>query len=496
MNTHVVIVGYGMAGARLAEEIRARDPHGAAVRITIIGAERHLAYNRVLLPHIVEGELSRADAALHGAGWARENRVELLLGTTVRAVDRAANRVLLDDGRAVGYDRLVLATGSTPWLPPIEGLRDGAGLAEGVAVLHDLDDCLRIAAVAERGEPVAVLGGGVLGLESARALAERGTQVTVVHRSDRLMDRQLDGPAGAVLADALTDAGVGVLLGCHVRRYRPRTGLELANGAVVPARLVVVATGVRPAVGLASAAGIAVEHGVVVDDLLRTDDPAVHAIGDCAQHDGVSSGLVGPAWEQASVLADLLTGADSAARYRGSAPVTALKARGIDLVALGETHTEPSDPVAEVLRVADPARRRYAKLVVRNERVAGAIMIGFPGAAATIAQLYGTPNAVPAEPLELLAGANAPASGPVLHRQASSVICRCNTVTKGELVTAWQAGARSVDALSEATRAGSGCGGCRDTICALADALVRAEPAAVPVTAEWADIASHEGVAA
>jgi assimilatory nitrate reductase electron transfer subunit len=466
----VVIVGGGMAGARLAEEIRRRDER---VAITVVGEERHPAYNRVLLSSVVAGSL-RPDAVR----LATAPGVDFRLGVTVTAIDRAACRVTLADQSTVDHDVLVLAVGSRAWVPPTEGLvtEDGT-MAPGVVAFRTLDDCERIVAEAGPGRPVAVLGGGLLGLEAARGLVGRGCLVTVVHPVGHLMERQLDPAGGRVLAKTLEALGIEVRLGVLAARYLPGDGLKLEDGSLVPADLVVVSAGVKPETALAEAAGLTVDRGIVVDDSLRTNDPRVHAIGDCARHPGTVSGLVQPAWEQAAVLADLITGANPAARYRGTPVVTRLKARDIDLAALGEVHTEVDSPDAEVLCLQDPARGRYAKLVIRDERVAGAIVLGAPDAAATITQLYDRGVPAPSDRLALLlgrslpAGAHSPADLP-----ASTVVCRCNTVSKGQLVKAWRGGARGVAELAEITRATTGCGSCRDTVCGIADWLSAAEP--------------------
>ncbi|HEV2781280.1 MAG TPA: FAD-dependent oxidoreductase [Actinophytocola sp.] len=472
----VVIAGYGMAGARLAEELRWRDPDGDRVSITALGEERHRAYNRVLLSAVIGGSLTPDAVRLREA-----DGVDLRLGVAVGEIDRAARRVRLSDGSTVDYDVLVLATGSRAWVPPTEGLvADDGSLAPGVVAFRTLDDCERILRTAKPGTPVAVLGGGLLGLEAARGLVGRGCLVTVVHPVGHLMERQLDPAGGKVLARTLAGLGIEVRLGVCAARYLTGDGLKLDDGSLVPADLVVVSAGVKPETGLAEAAGLTVDRGIVVDDSLRTNDPRVHAIGDCARHPGTVSGLVQPAWEQAAVLADLITGADPAARYRGTPVVTRLKARDVDLAALGDVHTEVDSADAEVLCLQDPARGRYAKLVVRDGRVTGAIVLGAPDAAATITQLFDRGGPAPSDRLALLLG-RAVAGVPAAHGPgdlpASAVVCRCNTVSKGQLVNAWRAGARGVGELASATRATTGCGGCRDAVQGIAEWLSAAEGA-------------------
>ncbi|ANZ36195.1 FAD/NAD(P)-binding oxidoreductase [Lentzea guizhouensis] len=485
----VVIVGYGMAGARLADELRRRDQD---ISITVIGAEPHAAYNRVLLSTVVAGSMPPAATRLHDDKWAVDHNIDLRLGHEVLAIDRTARTVTLEvtresrvplevtgDSRVtVPYDALVLATGSVPWVPPAEGLVEDGELAEGVVAFRTLDDCAQIEAKAQKGMPVVVLGGGLLGIEAARGLAGRGCLVTVVHPVGHLMERQLDPGAGGVLARTLGKLGIEFRLNSLAAKYLPGDGLVLDDGTHVPAELVVVSAGVRAETSLAVEAGITVDRGVVVDDALRTSDPRIHAIGDCAQHPGTVSGLVQPAWDQAAVLADRLTGANPAARYSGTSVVTRLKARDVDLAALGDVHVDVDCPDSEVLCFQEPSRGRYAKLVLRDDRVTGAIVLGAPDAAATITQLYDRGIPAPTDRLALLLGRALPAeAASPADLPSSSVICRCNTVSKGQIVSAWRAGAETVPQLAEATRATTGCGGCKDAVCGLLDWLGASQPA-------------------
>ncbi|GGM42294.1 FAD/NAD(P)-binding oxidoreductase [Longimycelium tulufanense] len=476
----VVVIGYGMAGARFAEEVRRRDPAGERVSLTIVGEETHAAYNRVLLSSVLAGAMATDAVTLHDGAWADRYGVTVRTGTRVSRIDRVVRTVTLADGDVLPYDAVVLATGSRAWLPPTEGLCDENGEpAPGVVAFRTLDDCERILATARPGAPVAVLGGGLLGLEAARGLAGRGNRVTVVHPVGHLMERQLDPAAGRVLARTLAQLGIEFRLNVLASGYVPGDGLKLADGSHVPADLVVVSAGVRAETGLAGDAGLTIDRGVVVDDALRTSDPRIHAIGDCAQHPGTISGLVQPGWEQAAVVADLLTGADSAARYTGTPVVTRLKARDIDLAALGEVHAELDDPDAEVVRLEDPARGRYAKLVLRDDKVTGAIMLGTPDAAAMVTQLYDRGMPAPSDRLALLLGRALPSGATgasPADLPSSAVICRCNTVSKGQLMTAWRAGARSVSALADATRASTGCGSCREAVCGIAQWLAEVDP--------------------
>ncbi len=478
------MVGHGMVGARFVEEVRRRDQGGRRVRLTVLGAEPRPAYNRVLLSTVLAGGLSARAVELHPSGWAARQRVDLRTGVTVSAVDRAERVVHCSDGSVERYDELVLATGSRSWLPPLDGIDD-----ERVVGFRDLADCERILALARPGARFAVLGGGLLGCEAARGLAARGVRVTVVHPATHLMERQLDRGAGDVLAGTLERLGIDVRLETQGMAWEPEKGLRCGDGSLVDADALVVAAGVRAETGLAAAAGIAVDRGVLVDDRLATSDGRVHAIGDCAQHGGTAPGLVQPGWEQATVLADLITGSDPAARYGGTPVVTRLKARDVDLATVGDPAVLTGAD-AEVLRFADPVGGRYAALALQGDRVVGGTMIGLPDAAASVIQFYDTGQPAPADRLGLLLGRalpGAPETADPGRLPASAVVCRCNTVTKGALVTAWRAGATDVAALGRATRAGTGCGGCGDAVRGICSWLAESDPPSLsPVPEEGA----------
>src|SRR6266508_4252709 len=359
-----------------------------------------------------------------------------------RRAAAASREVTATDGSLFGYDALVLATGSRPWLPPIDGLA-GAG-AVG---FRTLDDCREILARAEVGRRAVVLGGGLLGLEAARGLAARGMAVDVVHAAGHLMERQLDADAGGVLARTVRDLGI-----------RVRTDAVAVSAA--PGRL-------------------RLADGVVVDDSLRTSDPHVYAIGDCAEHAGRVYGFVAPAWDQARVAAEVITGGSG--RYAGSRLVTRLKAAGVDLAVLGDTAHLPDDPEAETVGFTDSAAGTYQKLVVRDGRVSSAILLGDNPTVGAVIQLYDRGARIPGDRRSLLlgfTGGTVEADESPARMPDRAVICRCNSVTKGAITKAWLAGARTADAVSGATRACTGCGTCRDAVEGLCDWLATADQGA------------------
>jgi len=473
----VVVVGNGMAGSRVVDELLARDDR---LHVTVFGAERHAAYNRVLLSSVLAGAATVDDIRL-GPDHSANDRLVVRTGVTVRRIDRARRLVVGHDGTRATYDVLVLATGSSARVPPIAGLVRDGGLIPGAAVFRTVDDCHEILAATTSADRAVVVGGGLLGLEAARGLAARGLDVEVLHHTGHLMERQLDPLAGKVLARTLADLGVRVRLAASavaVEGADRVKGVRLADGELLPAELVVLACGVRPEVTLAKAAGLAVDHGVVVDDELRSvSDQEVYAIGECAQHDGQVYGLVAPAWEQARVVADRVSGVDPTAIYTGSRVVTRLKAAGVDLATMGETHAD-ADAEAEVVQFSDPARGTYKKVVIRDDRLVGAILLGEIGTVGTVTQLFDRQSPVPRDRLTLLFSGRwsvAPAENPA-HIPDRTTICQCNGVTKGAITRCWLAGAGTVADVVAETRATTGCGTCRPTVEGIVEWLAAADP--------------------
>ena len=335
----LVVIGNGMAGARLAEDVLAAGGP-SRFAITMFGDEPYGNYNRILLSSVLAGSHDPKDIFINPLAWYQEKGVRLHAGVPVTAIDRAARVVHGAGGVAEPYDHVVLATGSVPFVPPVEGLKaaDGAD-KDGVFVFRTLDDCAAITAYAKKSRVAAVVGGGLLGLEAARGLLEQGLEVHVVHLMPHLMEVQLDPAASGVLLRTLRSMGLVVHLEKSTRAILGDdrvSGLAFADGSSLDCDLVVVSAGIRPNVALARACGVTVERGVVVgDDLTSPDDRHFHAVGECAQHRGRVYGLVAPLWEQARVLADRLTGRAPAAAYAGSSVSTKLKVMGVELVGDG-----------------------------------------------------------------------------------------------------------------------------------------------------------------
>jgi len=367
MSEPLVIVGNGMAAARLCEELASRALGRYAV--AIIGEERQLAYNRVLLSSVLAGETESDDIALRPARWWRDRGVTLQCGAPATAVDLAARTVSVADGKTLGFAKLVFATGSRPIRLPISG----ADL-KGVLTFRDLADVASISRAACKNSRVVVVGGGLLGLEAAYGLAKAGARVTLVHLMDRLMERQLDPRAATMLKRAVEAKGIEVLLNVETARFVGDgcvEAVELKDGRILDAETVVVAVGVKPNAEIAAAAGLKVNRGIVVDDHLATSAPGVFAIGECAEHRGICYGLVEPAYEQAQVLAAHLVG--EAADYHGSAVATNLKVAGINVYSAGSFL---GDVGAQQITLHDAGLDVYRKLVIERGRLAGAVLFG------------------------------------------------------------------------------------------------------------------------
>ena len=374
----LVVIGNGMAGLRLLEEIVERAPQ--AFDITVAGAEPVAAYNRVLLSSLLAGETAACDVLLRPSQWYRAHGIALRTGQVARAVDMARRRVTFADGSAVPFDILVLATGSDPMTLPIPG----AGLP-GVATFRTLADVAAFERFAASGRPAVVIGGGLLGIEAACGLARRGVAVTLVHLMDRLMERQLDAEAAALLAAAISAQGVRVVLGANTRAVRGTSeveAIELADGRELACGLLVMAIGIHPRTALATSAGVRVGRGIIVDDQMQTSAEGVFAIGECAEHNGICYGLVEPCYEQAKVAALSILG-HAPAGYAGSVLATNLKVSGVPVYSIGDF----DGPRLDSIIVRDAGTPAYRKLVTRDGRLAGAVLVGDTGDAMWYADL-------------------------------------------------------------------------------------------------------------
>lgn len=368
MSEPLVVIGNGMAAARFVEELCTRALGRYAV--AVVGEEPRLAYNRVLLSSVLADEMPASAIELKSAAWWRARGVTLVYGNAAVGIDPDIRRVRLACGATLPYARLVLATGSRPVRLPVPGMQ-----LPGVLSFRDLSDVDAMRKAAAGGRRAVVVGGGLLGLEAAYGLSRAGAQVSVVHLMDRLMERQLDAHAAAMLRKKIEARGIIVHLGAETASVRGSTdveALELKDGRALAADLVVVAAGIRADTGLAQRAGLETGRGILVDDHMRTSRDGVYAIGECAEHRGVCYGLVEPAYEQARVLARSLAGEADAA-YQGSVLATNLKVSGVHVFSAGDFVGAPG---TEQIVLSDPGMGTYRKLVLADGRLVGAVLYG------------------------------------------------------------------------------------------------------------------------
>ncbi|MBQ5965420.1 NAD(P)/FAD-dependent oxidoreductase [Massilia sp. ZL223] len=366
----LVVVGNGMAGMRTVEELLALAP--GMYEITVFGAEPRVNYNRIMLSPVLAGEKAFDEIVLHTREWYAENGITLHAGDPVVAIDRRRHRctVRAASGREVAYDRLLLATGSQPFIVPVPGAQ-----LPGVVGFRDLDDVETMLQAARDGGRAVVIGGGLLGLEAASGLLRRGMEVTVVHLTGSLLNQQLDSDASLLLKGALENRGLHILLSSQTEAIlgsEKVEGVRFKDGSECAADLVVMAAGVRPNVALAVDAGLHVERAVVVDDTLQTYDPRIYAVGECVQHRKNTFGLVAPIWDQARVCAAHLAGLGHR-RYVQQATATKLKVTGIDLYSAGDI---VGGAGSEDLVLRDRRSGVYKRLVLAGNRVTGAVLYG------------------------------------------------------------------------------------------------------------------------
>ena len=458
----LVVVGNGMAGCRAVEEILSRD--GTRYAITIFGAEPRVNYNRIMLSPVLAGEKAFDEIVINGPEWYTDNAITLVSGDAVVAIDRAAKTVTSASGRMEPYDRLLLATGSDPFIIPVPG----HNLA-GVVTFRDLDDVGKMVSAAEKGCSAVVIGGGLLGLEAAHGLSLRGMAVTVIHLMPTLMERQLDEAAGWLLKAELEARGQTILTGADTAEIMGEaghvTGVRLKDGREIPADIVVMAVGIRPATTLAKSAGLEVERGIVVDDHMLTSDPAVMAVGECVQHRGACYGLVAPLWDMCRALADAATGDAPGDGYSGSVTSTKLKVSGIDLFSAGDF--SGGDGCEDIV-MRDAARGLYKRVVVKEGRLIGAVLYGDTADGGWYFDLLKRGEDISEIREALIFGqAFASGGGALLDPNAAvaalsddAEICGCNGVSKGAVVGCINGGASTLDAVRGACKASASCGSC------------------------------------
>ena len=460
----LVMVGNGMAGVRTLEELLKIAPD--VYEITVFGAEPYANYNRILLSPVLAGEQTIQDIMLNDVDWYAEHGITLHLNRQVTHIDRVKRIVTAADGTSAPYDRLLLATGSTPFMLPVPGRE-----LTGVIAYRDIYDTNTMIAAAEKHSHAVVIGGGLLGLEAANGLKQRGMDVTVVHLPEWLMERQLDRAAGQLLQQSLEQRGLNFLLGKNtealigdangqVRAIRFTDGLE------IPAQLVVMAVGIRPSTALAESCGLYCNRGIVVSDTMQTYDPRVYAVGECVNHRGTVYGLVAPLFDMARVCANHL-GNFGIGRYQGSVTSTKLKVTGIDLFSAGEFMG--GDGVEEII-LSDPLGGVYKKLVIKDDKLIGACLFGDTvDGSWYFSLLREGKNIAQIRDTLMFGEANLSRPGDVGHEgfsKASAMldsaeVCGCNGVCKGTIVKAIkEQGLFTLEDVRRHTKASASCGSC------------------------------------
>lgn len=482
----LVVIGNGMAGCRAVEEILARD--GTRYDVTIFGAEPRVNYNRIMLSPVLAGEKTFEEIVINGQDWYDDNAITLVSGDRVDHIDREARTVVAASGRIEPYDKLLIATGSDPFIIPIPG-KD----LDGVVTFRDLDDVDKMLAAAEQGGDAVVIGGGLLGLEAAHGLSLRGMKVTVVHLMPTLMERQLDEAAGWLLKTELEKRGQTILTGANTKEILgvdgKVVGIELADGTKVKADIVVMAAGIRPATGLAAAAGLDAERGILVDDHMVTSDPDILAVGECVQHRGQCYGLVAPLWEMCRSLADYVT--ETPSGFEGTVTSTKLKVSGIDLFSAGDFSGAPGPDgeLCEDIVMRDAARGAYKRVIVRENKLVGAVLYGDTADGNWYFDLMRSQADI-SDIREALIFGQAFASGgaqldpneAVAALSAEAEICGCNGVSKGKVVSCIEAGAHSVDAVRATCKASASCGQCTGLVESLLSITLGSEVETGPKT--------------
>ncbi|MBI4309997.1 MAG: NAD(P)/FAD-dependent oxidoreductase [Candidatus Omnitrophica bacterium] len=481
----IVVIGNGMAGARVVEEILGRAP--GQFDFVMFGAEPYGNYNRILLSNVLNQTQEASDIFINPLAWYEENNITLHAGVKAVRIDTqrkvvmaqqlhpqaAAYAVHTDDAFLGGsfeesYDYLIIATGSRPFVPPMEGFE-----GEGAFLFRTIDDCDRIAEYAKNCRRAVVIGGGLLGLEAARGLMTHNVEVTIVEAAPQLMPAQLDAESAQILKRTMEAMGLTVLTDRKTARIHKTDGkitsLLFSDGGTIPADMVVVSAGIRPITEVAKDSGMDVNKGIVCDDQMRTSDASVFALGECVEHRGKLYGLVEPIWAQARVMADVISGFNPQAVYEGSKTGTKLKVMGVDLMSLGEK--EAGLDSDEVIVYREPNRGIYKKLIVRDNKLHGAILLGDAGAADVLIQMFLNEQSVPGNRSDLLFGA---VKGSAFIQAADlpdhAQICNCNGVCKKTIVEAISSGCETVASVGARTKAGKGCGSCRGLIAQIIEA--------------------------
>ncbi|MBI5745996.1 MAG: NAD(P)/FAD-dependent oxidoreductase [Nitrospirae bacterium] len=478
MGKRLVVIGNGIAGIATVDEVLRLDPD---MQISIFGKERHFGYNRVLLSEVLAGKMGIDSIYLKNRDWYEKNNIDLHLGMKVVGIDTQNKKITAEDGSAISYDSLLVATGSSSYIPPIkgvekegvfpfrniedtEGILNGArdSIYEGKIVASVVYDPEGIMEKVRMSKKAIVIGGGLLGLEAARALSLHGVEVTIAHIMDRLMEQYLDETASHMLKKELERMGIRVLLNheaAQILGYPRVRGVSFSDGGIYDADLVVIAAGIRPNIEFARRSGIKVNKGILVNDHMETSVKDIYSVGECAEHRDRTYGLVAPIMEQAKVAAGAICGSGGAS-YEGSIPASILKVMGISLMSIGDFSDQSAD--IEEIVYKDESASVYKKVLVRKDRVTGAILLGDVNDGPRILRLVKEGIDVSSMRTRILFGDQA--SGTATMSEAD-LVCRCLGITKGMIVKAIEEhGITSLNGVAKHTKACTSCRGCSSLI--------------------------------
>lgn len=461
MKERLVVIGNGMAGVRTVEEILDRDPE--RYEITIIGNEEYPNYNRIMLSNVLQKKMTVDEIITNPLDWYEENQIFLINNNPAVGVDPELKTVTTESGETVPYDKLIMATGSHPFILPIPGA-DKAG----VVAFRTIDDTAEMLAAAAKYKKAVVIGGGLLGLEAAKGLQEQGMEVTVVHLAKWLMETQLDEKAGKLLQAELEDQGLKFLMEHSTQEILGEqrvSGMRFSNDTEIDTDLIVMSIGIRPAVELAREIGLTVNRGIVVDDYMATSLPDIYGVGECVEHNGTCYGLVAPLFEQGKILADVLTDQPEIKAYQGSKTFTSLKVSGADLYSAGNIlNTEGMDSI----EAFDSASRKYKKIFLKDGKIQGIVLYGDTDDGSRYYNMMKKGQTI--EDLQSIAvlqaiGEGAGMGQDVIEWDDDETVCGCNGVEKGKILQSIrEKGLSSVAEVGKITKAGTSCGKCKPQV--------------------------------
>ncbi|MFY0781225.1 nitrite reductase large subunit NirB [Peribacillus simplex] len=453
----LVLIGNGMAGLRCVESIIMNDPN--AFEITIFGSEPHVNYNRILLSTVLQGNTSFEDIAINERNWYTKHNIQLFTGETVVKIDKVTQKIKTDKEREVYYDKLIIATGSVPFILPVTGVDK-----EGVIAFRTIEDCQKMIDTSRKYKKAVVIGGGLLGLEAARGLLNLGMEVNVVHLAEHLMERQLDSTASILLQKELENQGMHFLLQKETQEIIGNERVErvrFKDGTELEADLVVMAAGVRPNIQLAKESGIDINRAIIVNDYLETSVANIYAVGECAEHQGIVYGLVKPLYEQGEVLAKHICEMKCQG-YQGSVLSTQLKVSGVELFSVGDFL---GDETTKSITTFDELDGIYKKVVFQGRKIIGAVLYGDTKASTRLLDMILKRQEVSSEEKGALFQTPGTTEGLIASMANHDIICNCNAVSKGAIIDAVQnKGLTTVEQVKQCTKASGSCGGCKPAV--------------------------------